>query len=70
MALGPGGRRCEAAVPFSIMPKELHDKLKRQASKLKLAGDRRNAYIYGTMQRIEKGGKLSDLLKNRKRKPN
>jgi hypothetical protein len=52
------------------MPKELHDKLNRRASKLKLTGDRRNAYIYGTMQRIEKGGKLSDLLKNRKRKPN
>jgi len=38
------------------MPKELHDKLKRQARKKKLKGKRAKRYIYGTMNKIE-GGK-------------
>mgnify|MGYP001598341155 CR=1 FL=1 len=35
------------------MPKALHDKLKRQARKQGLTGDRAKAYVYGTMERIE-----------------
>ena len=35
------------------MPKEIHDKLAKQASKKGLTGKRKNAYIYGTLQRIE-----------------
>jgi len=35
------------------MPKALHRKLARQASKKGLKGKRKNAYIYGTMQKIE-----------------
>jgi hypothetical protein len=33
------------------MPRELHDRLARQADKQGLTGERRNAYIYGTMQK-------------------
>jgi hypothetical protein len=48
------------------MPKELHDRLKRQADRKGLKGDKRKAYIYGTMHRIEKGGKtLKERLKGR-----
>lgn len=36
------------------MPKALHDKLKREAEKKGLTGERKNAYIYGTMREIEK----------------
>lgn len=37
------------------MPKELHDKLKRQAEKKGLKGKRKKAYVYGTMDKIGKG---------------
>ncbi len=33
------------------MPKELESKLGREASKKGLTGERRNAYIYGTMRK-------------------
>lgn len=33
------------------MPKAVERKLKRQAKKLGLKGDRANAYVYGTMQK-------------------
>jgi hypothetical protein len=36
------------------MPKALHDRLARQARKKGLKGKRKNAYIYGTMNKIEK----------------
>lgn len=36
------------------MPKALHNKLKRQAKKQHLGKDRENAYVYGTMNKIEK----------------
>lgn len=36
------------------MPKKLHDKLERQARKKGLKGDRKDAYVYGTMNKIEK----------------
>jgi hypothetical protein len=38
------------------MPKELHDKLKREAEE-KFPGDkeRQDRYVYGTLQRIEQG---------------
>jgi hypothetical protein len=36
------------------MPKALHDKLAREASKLGLKGKRKNAYVYGTLNKIEK----------------
>lgn len=40
------------------MPKALHDKLARQANKEGLKGDRKNAYVYGTLSKIEaKSGK-------------
>jgi len=39
------------------MPKALHDKLERQARKKGLKGKRKDAYIYGTMKKIEKGKK-------------
>lgn len=32
------------------MPKKMEEKLKKQAEKKGLKGDRKNAYIYGTMQ--------------------
>lgn len=36
------------------MPKWLHDMLARQAAKRGLKGKRKKAYIYGTMNKIEK----------------
>ena len=36
------------------MPKELHDKLKRQAKKKGLKGKRAEKYVYGTLQKVEK----------------
>lgn len=35
------------------MPKKVHDKLKRQAEKKGLTGERKKAYIHGTLQKIE-----------------
>ena len=32
------------------MPKALHDKLAKQANKKGLTGDRKDAYVYGTMR--------------------
>lgn len=43
------------------MPKHAEKKLKEQAKKKGLTGDRYNAYVYGTLSKIEKerkkGGK-------------
>jgi len=39
------------------MPKEMHRNLVKQANKLKLKGERRKAYIYGTMARAKSKGK-------------
>ena len=36
------------------MPKELHRKLARKAREKGLAGERKDAYVYGTMNKIEK----------------
>lgn len=52
------------------MPKELHNKLKRQARKKGLTGERADAYVYGTMAKVEqgKGGKSKrKATKKRKR---
>ena len=34
------------------MPKALEDKLRRQAKKKGLSGERADAYVYGTMQEV------------------
>jgi hypothetical protein len=34
------------------MPKELEEKLRRQGKRKGLKGERLNAYIYGTMQKV------------------
>jgi hypothetical protein len=39
------------------MPKELHDRLLKQAVKKGLKGDRRKAYVYGTIKRAAKNKK-------------
>jgi hypothetical protein len=36
------------------MPKKLHEQLERRADELGLTGKRRQAYIYGTMNKVEK----------------
>lgn len=33
------------------MPKALHDKLAKQAAKAGLSGERKDAYVYGTMRK-------------------
>jgi hypothetical protein len=45
------------------MPKKLHDKLEREARKKKLKGKRKDAYVYGTLNKIEEEKK-----KKRKKK--
>lgn len=39
------------------MPKWLHNKLKKQASKQGLTGERKDAYVYGTLNKYEKSKK-------------
>lgn len=36
------------------MPKEIHDRLAKQAKKKGLKGKKKGAYIYGTLAKIEK----------------
>ena len=36
------------------MPEKLHRELSRRAGKLGLTGDRRGAYVFGTINKIEK----------------
>jgi len=38
------------------MPKKLHRKLLLSAKRLNLKGERKQAYVYGTMKRIEGDG--------------
>ena len=48
------------------MPKELHDKLEKQAKKMGLSGERKDAYVYGTMKKVEgmhkKKGKKKSMM--------
>lgn len=39
------------------MPKELHDKLERQARKKGLTGKRKDAFVFGTLNKVEKATK-------------
>ena len=39
------------------MPKKMHDALERQAKKKGLTGERKKAYVYGTMMKQQKRGK-------------
>jgi hypothetical protein len=36
------------------MPKEIEDRLRKQAAKQGLKGERKDAYVYGTLNKIEK----------------
>jgi hypothetical protein len=47
------------------MPKEVEMKLKKEAKKNGLTGDRANAYVYGTMQKL---GLLGKAVKKGKKK--
>jgi len=40
------------------MPKKMHDALKKQAKKMGLLGDKRDRYIFGTMSKLKKQGKI------------
>jgi hypothetical protein len=46
-------------IAILVVPKELKKRLKKQAKKLKLGKKRTDAYVYGTMQKIEKSRKKS-----------
>jgi len=46
-------------IAILVVPKELKKRLKKQAKKLKLGKKRTDAYVYGTMQKIEKNRKKS-----------
>jgi len=39
------------------MPKKLHEQLMKSAKKAGLTGDAKDAYVYGTLNKIEKGKK-------------
>lgn len=47
------------------MPAEIERKLKKRAKKLHLGKGRENAYVYGTLNKIEKGKKRSKSKVNR-----
>lgn len=36
------------------MPEKMHEMLARRAQELGLKGDRKNAYVFGTMHKVEK----------------
>tara|TARA_R100001594_G_scaffold18177_1_gene36310 strand:+ start:840 stop:968 length:129 start_codon:yes stop_codon:yes gene_type:complete len=36
------------------MPKKLHNKLSRAASKKGMSGERKKAYVYGTLAKVKK----------------
>lgn len=36
------------------MPKKLHAELEKRAKEMGLTGERKDAYVYGTMQKVEK----------------
>lgn len=40
------------------MPKKMHEALERQATKKGLTGKRRRRYVYGTMAKAKKRGKI------------
>lgn len=35
------------------MPKQLHDKLEREAKEKGLSGERKDAYVYGTLNKVD-----------------
>lgn len=39
------------------MPKKLHQRLLLSAERLGLKGERKQAYVFGTMRKVEKGQK-------------
>jgi hypothetical protein len=39
------------------MPKKAHEALEKNADRMKLTGERRKRYIYGTLAKIKKGRK-------------
>ena len=50
------------------MPEWLHKKLKRQAKKKGLSGERAGAYIYGTLNKYEKKKSNKSRRKRRRNK--
>lgn len=54
------------------MPKEIHKKLEKQAKKKGLSGKKKDAYVFGTLFKIEKAKKDTPRARRRttgKRKP-
>jgi len=46
-----------------MSPKKLHDKLEREARKKGMVGERKDRYVYGTINKIEKGKKRGQSKK-------
>jgi len=47
------------------MPKKLHDRLSREARRKGLTGEKFDAYVYGTMNKIESRHKKKRKPKNK-----
>jgi hypothetical protein len=47
------------------MPKKMEQSLMRRASEMGLKGERKDAYVYGTMAKMEKGKKEEDKKKGK-----
>ena len=47
------------------MPKKLHAKLEKQAKKAGLTGERKDAYVYGTMRKIEQPKKKKSMMNSK-----
>lgn len=47
------------------MPKAEHEKLERLAKKKGLSGERKDAYVYGTLNKIEKARKKKRKAKKK-----
>lgn len=43
------------------MPKEMHERLERQARKKGLKGERKDAYVYSTLRKVERKKKRTRL---------
>jgi hypothetical protein len=51
------------------MPKEMEARLRKEAKAKGMSGEKMDAYVYGTMNKLKKKGSWKDDLKNEMHRP-